>query len=54
MMIEVKDKHSGAILFKKDPDSINIQKLTKRVEELESKNRSLEKKLNKLEKLINK
>lgn len=44
MIREVIDKNSGAILFKKDQESLDLEKLMKKVEDLESRLKKLEKK----------
>ena len=41
--IEVYDKSSGAILFKRDKDGRDLDKAIKRIEELEKRVESLEK-----------
>lgn len=45
--VEVYDPESGAILFKKDKDSRDLEKALKKIEELEKRVEELEKKLNK-------
>ena len=47
MIIEKVDKHSGAILFKRDKESITLESLVKEVD-------SLRKKVNKLERTVKK
>ena len=49
MIKEVVDPVSGAILFKKDQESLDLEYLMKKVKELESSNRRLEKRIKKLE-----
>lgn len=50
MIREVYDKKSGAILFKRDKESMDIEYLLQKINDLESKNASLERKMKKLEK----
>ena len=45
MIKEVMDKNSGAILFKKDPDSLRQEELLKLVYDLEKRISKLEKKI---------
>lgn len=52
MIREVLDPHSGAILFKKDSESLLIEKLARQIEELEAKVVYLEEKLQSLESKI--
>ena len=49
MIKEVLDKDSGAILFKKDQESIDLEFLKNKVSELEKQNKSLEKRIKKIE-----
>lgn len=49
MIHEVYDKETGAILYKKDKDTLDIEYLLREVEDLKKKNKSLEKRLKKLE-----
>lgn len=44
MIKEVIDKNSGAILFKRDEESLSLEYLQKKVEELESRIKILEEK----------
>ena len=46
MRVEVKDPHSGAILFKKDRESKDLEQALKKIEYLEDKVKKLEDKLN--------
>ena len=46
-MKEIVDKHSGAILFKKDPEALKYEELVKRIEELEYRVHELEERINK-------
>jgi chaperonin cofactor prefoldin len=50
MIKEVIDKGSGAILFKKDSESLTLEDLMKRVDRLESENNKLKKRIEILEK----
>lgn len=49
MIVEVQDPESGAILFKKDKESLTLEDLMKRVVDLEKKNKQLEKRIKSLE-----
>lgn len=49
MIKEVLDKGSGAILFKKDPESLTLEEVVKRVEKLEKENKELKKRIKSLE-----
>ena len=49
MIVEVKDPATGAILFKKDKESLTLEDLVKRVSDLEKKNKQLEKRIKTLE-----
>lgn len=42
MIQEIIDKETGAIIFKKDKESLLVEKLLKRVEELEKRIEKLE------------
>ena len=52
MVKEKYDRNSGAILFKKDPDSLRTEELLKKVNILEKKVDDYERKIKKLEKSI--
>ena len=49
-MKEIIDKNSGAIIFKKDPDSIKYEQILKMLKDQESKIAKLEKRVKELEK----
>lgn len=49
MIKEVIDPNSGAILFKKDEESLTLEDAVKRIESLENKCKSLEKRIKTLE-----
>lgn len=51
-LVEKIDKHSGAILFKKDKESLSLEKAIKQIDELQKTITSLEKRVKKLEKTI--
>lgn len=50
MIREQIDKHSGAILFKKDPDSLRYEELLRKVNEQEEKLANMEKEIKSLKK----
>lgn len=52
MIREVVDKNSGAILFKKDPDSLRYEELLELAKEQGKRIESLEKALSKTEKRL--
>lgn len=54
MKIEVLDRHSGAILFKKDEEGRTLDKLQEKVAAQEDTIKSLEKKIAELSKLVKK
>ena len=52
MINEVLDPHSGAILFKKDKESLTIERLEEKVKKLESDNTELFRRVGQLEEMI--
>lgn len=54
MIVEVVDKNSGAILFKKDKESLTLEAVVKELEELKKKNSKLEKRIKALEESLSK
>lgn len=49
MIKEVIDKGSGAILFKKDSESLTLEEVVKRLDKLEKENKELKKRIKSLE-----
>lgn len=52
MIVEKYDKKSGAILFKKDPDSLRSEQIAKELAELKKRLDESDRKIKKLEKTI--